>query len=104
MTYVAGRHSQGPLQPGGTIVRELIVKMSMSLDGFVGDMEGTNRWMFGSDPESKAWAVETTWKASLHIMGSNSFLAMASFWPTSTMEFAAPGGGDCLTTGPLENA
>jgi len=71
-------------------MRELILKMSMSLDGFVSDLEGTNRWMFGSDPESKAWAVETTWNASLHIMGSRSFQAMAPFWPTSTMEFAPP--------------
>lgn len=71
-------------------MRELILKMSISLDGFVSDLEGTNTWMYGSDPESKAWAVETTWNASLHIMGSHSFLAMAGFWPTSTMEFAPP--------------
>ena len=71
-------------------MRDLILKMSMSIDGFVSDLDGTNKWMFGSDQESKAWAVETTWNASLHIMGSRSFLAMAAFWPTSTMEFAPP--------------
>ena len=31
-------------------MRDLIFKMSMSLDGFVSDLEGTNTWMFGSDP------------------------------------------------------
>ncbi|MDZ4777170.1 MAG: dihydrofolate reductase family protein [Alphaproteobacteria bacterium] len=71
-------------------MRELILKMSMSLDGFVSDLEGTNTWMYGSDPESKAWAVETTWNASLHIMGSRSFVVMAGFWPTSDMAFAPP--------------
>lgn len=71
-------------------MRELILKMSMSADGFVSDLEGANTWMYGSDPESKAWAVEATWNASLHIMGSRSFLAMAAFWPTSTMDFAPP--------------
>lgn len=71
-------------------MRELILKMSMTVDGFVSDLDGSNRWMYGSDPQSKAWAVETTWNASLHIMGSRSFLAMAGFWPTSTMEFAPP--------------
>lgn len=71
-------------------MRELVLKMSMSLDGFVSDLEGTNSWMFGADPEAKAWAVEQTWNASLHIMGSTSFAAMAPFWPTSTMEFAPP--------------
>jgi dihydrofolate reductase len=71
-------------------VRELILKMSMSLDGFISDLEGTNTWMYGADPEAKAWVVETTWNASLHIMGSRSFLAMAPFWPTSTLPFAPP--------------
>ncbi|HEY7642425.1 MAG TPA: dihydrofolate reductase family protein [Steroidobacteraceae bacterium] len=71
-------------------MRELILKMSMSLDGFVSDLAGTNQWMYGSDPESKAWAVATAWNASLHIMGSRSFQVMARFWPTSTMEFAPP--------------
>jgi dihydrofolate reductase len=78
-----GRHEE-------EAVRELILKMSISVDGFVSDLDGTNKWMVGSDPESKAWAVETTWNASLHIMGSRSFLAMAPFWPTSTLAFAPP--------------
>jgi dihydrofolate reductase len=71
-------------------MRELILKMSMSLDGFVSDLDGRNTWMFGADEEAKAWAVETLWMASLHIMGSHSFRAMAPFWPTSTMVFAPP--------------
>ena len=71
-------------------MRELILKMSMSLDGFVSDLDGRNTWMFGADDEAKAWAVETLWNASLHIMGSRSFQAMAPFWPTSTMVFAPP--------------
>ena len=71
-------------------MRDLILKMSMSIDGFVSDLDGTNKWMFGSDQEPKAWAVETTWNASLHIMGSRTFQGMAPFWPTSTMAFAPP--------------
>ncbi len=71
-------------------MRELVLKMSMSLDGFVSDVEGTNTWMFGGDAEAKAWAVGVTWNASLHIMGSRTFEGMAPFWPTSTMEFAPP--------------
>ncbi|KKC36635.1 dihydrofolate reductase [Devosia epidermidihirudinis] len=71
-------------------MRELILKMSMSLDGFVSDMDGTNAWMFGADQEAKDWSVAATWNASLHIMGSTSFLGMAPFWPTSTMAFAPP--------------
>jgi dihydrofolate reductase len=69
-------------------MRELIVKMSMSLDGFASDLDGTNKWMFGSDEESRAYAVEATWNSSLHIMGSRTFEVTAPFWPTSTMGFA----------------
>ncbi|MCU0758809.1 MAG: dihydrofolate reductase family protein [Steroidobacteraceae bacterium] len=71
-------------------MRELILKMSMSLDGFVSDLEGRNGWMFGDDPAAKAWLVETTWNSSLHIMGSRSFRDMAAWWPTSTDTFAPP--------------
>lgn len=71
-------------------MRELILKMSMSFDGFVSDLESTNTWMYGSDPEAVAFGVATTWNASLHIMGSRSFQIMAPFYPTSTIPFAPP--------------
>lgn len=71
-------------------MRELILKMSMSLDGFVSDLDGRNSWMFGSDQEAKAWSVETIWNASLHIMGSRTFRDMAAYWPHSTDMFAPP--------------
>jgi dihydrofolate reductase len=71
-------------------MRELILKMSMSLDGFASDLEGTNTWLYGADEESTAYAVEATWNASLHIMGSRSFSVMAPFYPSSTIPFAPP--------------
>jgi hypothetical protein len=39
-------------------MRELILKMAISVDGFVSDLDGRNRWMFGADQEAKAWGVE----------------------------------------------
>ena len=71
-------------------MRPLVLKMSMSLDGFVSDLEGKNTWMYGSDPTAVDYGVATTWNASLHIMGSRSFEVMAPFYPTSTIPFAAP--------------
>ena len=71
-------------------MRDLILKMSMSIDGFVSDLDGANKWMFGSDQEAKVWSVETVGNASLHIMGSRTFHAMAGYWPTSTDMFAPP--------------
>jgi dihydrofolate reductase len=62
----------------------------MSIDGFVSDLDGANKWMFGSDQEAKAWSVETVGNASLHIMGSRTFRSMAGYWPTSTDMFAPP--------------
>jgi dihydrofolate reductase len=56
----------------------------------VGDLAGSNGWLRGSDPESQAWTVDVISNASLHIMGSKSFLAMAPFWAASDLPFAAP--------------
>jgi dihydrofolate reductase len=71
-------------------MRELILKMSMSIDGFVGTADGGVKWIFDSDREAIAWTVETVWNASLHIMGSKTFRDMAAYWPTSTEVFAPP--------------
>jgi dihydrofolate reductase len=71
-------------------MRDLILKMAMSVDGFVSDLDGANSWMFGADQEAKAWGVDFISNASLHIMGSVSFRGMAAWWPTSTDPFAAP--------------
>ncbi len=71
-------------------MRKLILKMSMSLDGFVSDIEGKNMWMFGDDPAAEAFGVATTSNASLHIMGRRSFEVMAPFYPTSAIAFAPP--------------
>ncbi|WP_431324413.1 dihydrofolate reductase family protein [Rhizobium sp. YTU87027] len=71
-------------------MRDLILKMSISIDGFVSDLEGRNTWMFGADQEAKAWAVEYLWDAGLHIMGSRTFHDMAAWWPASTDQFAPP--------------
>ncbi|WP_258052302.1 dihydrofolate reductase family protein [Mesorhizobium sp. INR15] len=71
-------------------MRELILKMSMSLDGFVAGIDGEMKWVFSGDQEAIAWSVKTVSDASLHIMGSRSFQNMAAFWQTSTLAFAPP--------------
>src|SRR5260221_12256987 len=69
-------------------MRELILGMSVSLDGFVSGPDGEAKWIFSGDQEAIAWKVENAWNASLHIMGSRSFESMASFFPTSTGVFS----------------
>jgi len=72
-------------------MRKLIMKMSMSLDGFVSDANGGNDWVFkSSDETSRTWSVEQTWKAGLIIMGRKTFEKIGAYWPTATGPFAAP--------------
>jgi dihydrofolate reductase len=71
-------------------MRDLILKMSISIDGFVGGLDGGINWVFDSDREAAAWTVETVWNASLHIMGSRTFHDMAAYWPTSSEVYAPP--------------
>jgi dihydrofolate reductase len=71
-------------------MRELILKMHISVDAFVGGSDAGAQWMSDHDPEAMAWTAETIWNASLHIMGSNTFREMAAYWPTSTEVFAPP--------------
>lgn len=71
-------------------MRELILKMTMSLDGFVSASDGDNRWMFGQDPIAKAWSIDYLAQAGLHVMGRETFHAMADHWPGSGDPFAAP--------------
>ena len=72
-------------------MRKLIMKMSMSVDGFVAGANGEMDWIFKTgDAESKAWAVGQSWDAGLIIMGRKSFEVMAPYWPTSTDAYAPP--------------
>jgi dihydrofolate reductase len=73
------------------IMRKLIMKMSITVDGFVGGPNGENDWVFRSgDAESLAWSVGQTREAGLIIMGRKSFQNMAPYWPTAPGPFAAP--------------
>ena len=69
-------------------MRKLMMKMSMSVDGFVADMNGKNDWIFKTGhEESKAWAVAQGRESGLIIMGRKSFEMMAPYWVTSTDAF-----------------
>jgi dihydrofolate reductase len=72
-------------------MRKLVLKMSMSLDGFVGGPNGEKDWMMRSKDEGAAeWVVETLWGAGLHIMGNRTYNETKGYWPTAATPFAAP--------------
>jgi dihydrofolate reductase len=72
-------------------MQPLVLKMSLSLDGFAGTTDGGVAPLLElSDDESKAWVVEAISGASAHLMGRKTFSDMASWWPNSTEVFAEP--------------
>jgi dihydrofolate reductase len=72
-------------------MRKLVLKMSVSVDGFVGGPNGEIDWLFRSmDEGSTAWTVDSIGQAGVHVMGSRTFRDMAAYWPSSTEPFARP--------------
>lgn len=72
-------------------MRKLILKMSMSVDGFVGGAKSELDWIFASMDEGAVdWTMKSVWQAGVHIMGSRTFHDMASYWPYSNEVYAAP--------------
>lgn len=72
-------------------MRRLVLKMSISLDGYVAGPNGEADWMFRHrDEAGHRWVEDTLWQAGLHVMGSKSYFAMAGYWPTSTDSLAVP--------------
>jgi dihydrofolate reductase len=72
--------------------RKLVLKMSVSLDGFVAGPNGEIDWIFRSSggDDSTEWLLDTLRGAGVHIMGSHSYYDMAAFWPYSDMSIAPP--------------
>jgi dihydrofolate reductase len=72
-------------------MRKLILRMNLSLDGFMGGPNGEIDWIFKSfDAGASSHAVTTLWQAGVHIMGSRTFRDMAAYWPSSSDPIAAP--------------
>jgi dihydrofolate reductase len=72
-------------------MRKLMLKMSVSIDGFVGGPNGETDWLLNTlDEGVVAWIEDTLWQAGVHIMGSRTFMDMVAYWPTSAEPYAAP--------------
>ncbi len=72
-------------------MRKLILKMSITLDGFVGGPNGEIDWIFKTMSEdAAAWTVDKISLAGAHLMGRKTFNDMAAYWPNSSEAFAAP--------------
>lgn len=74
------------------VKRKLVLKMSVSVDGFIAGPNGELDWVFRSmgGADSLEWVLGTLSGAGVHIMGSRSYHDMAAFWPYSEMPIAPP--------------
>jgi dihydrofolate reductase len=69
----------------------LVLKMSVSLDGYVAPRDGSGGWIAaGRSDDALRWNVETVSGASAHLMGATTYAAMAAHWPSDPGPFAKP--------------
>jgi dihydrofolate reductase len=70
-------------------MRKLVLKMSVSIDGFVSGPNGEIDWIFRtSGPDSLESLVNLIRQAGAHAMGSRTYYDMAAFWPYSASPLA----------------
>lgn len=70
-------------------MREVVLYMSMSLDGLVAS-DREHPGVAIADDEVKAWKLEQIRKAGAHLMGRTTYQEMAGYWPESDDAYAAP--------------
>jgi dihydrofolate reductase len=70
-------------------MRNVVLMMSVSVDGFVAGPHGHPGALPEPD-ELKQWKLDRIRRAGTHIMGRVTYEQMAGHWPTSTDDYAAP--------------
>ena len=67
----------------------LVLKMSVSLDGYVAPPDGSADWIAaGGSDDGRDWTVETVSNAGAHLIGAATYTAWAGYWPTASGPFA----------------
>src|SRR6187399_3087336 len=69
----------------------LILKMSVSLDGYVAPVDGSTDWIAaGRSDDALGWTVETLSNAGAHLIGAATYAGWATYWPGASGPFAEP--------------
>ena len=69
----------------------LILKMSISLDGYIAPADGSSGWeAAGRSPDGAEWVLDTVSNASAHLIGAATYTRWATFWPGASGPFAKP--------------
>jgi len=70
-------------------VASLILKMSVSLDGYVASLDGSNGWLAaGRSNDSTSWVLETVSNAGAHLIGAATYAEWVGYWPAASGPFA----------------
>ena len=69
----------------------VILKMSVSLDGYVAPADGSTTWeAAGRSPDGAEWVLDTVRNAGVHLVGAATYARWAREWPGDSGPFAAP--------------
>ncbi len=69
----------------------LVLKMSVSLDGYVAPIDGSSDWVAaGRSDDGLRWTVETVSNAGAHLVGATTYTGWAGYWPGASGPFAKP--------------
>src|ERR1700722_13278822 len=69
----------------------LVLKMSISLDGYVAPADGSSEWAAaGRSDDGARWTLETVSNARTHLIGAATYAMWAGFWPGAAGPFARP--------------
>jgi dihydrofolate reductase len=71
-------------------MRKVLLIMTASIDGYVAAPTGQAVGGLPEPPELKRWKLERIRRAGTHIMGRVTYEGMASAWPRSNDDYAAP--------------
>jgi dihydrofolate reductase len=67
----------------------LVLKMSVSLDGYVAPVDGRTDWIAaGGSRDGLTWTVETVSNAGAHLIGAATYAGWAGYWPGASGPFA----------------
>jgi dihydrofolate reductase len=69
----------------------LVLKMSVSLDGYVAPTDGSANWAAaGRSEDGASWTLETVSNAAVHLIGAVTYAQWANYWPGASGPFAKP--------------
>jgi dihydrofolate reductase len=71
-------------------MRKLILRISVSIDGFIESSDGKLDFSKSRSAEGAAWVAEKMGQGGAHLMGRKAFCEMASFWPNASGVLAKP--------------